>query len=72
MAEGLWMIGGISVKKKMILTLAFLVSLLPKLLNQYGGRKGVQEISGLINLCFPGILYWTDNIRGYGGDLFFH
>lgn len=40
-------------KKKIILTIAFLISLLPMLLNQYGGRKGVQEISGLINLFNP-------------------
>ena len=40
-------------KKKIILTIAFLVSLLPMLLNQYGGMKGVQEISGLINLLNP-------------------
>lgn len=40
-------------KKKIILTTAFLISLLPMLFNQYGGRKGVQEISGLINLFNP-------------------
>lgn len=40
-------------KKKIILTIAFLSSLLPMLLNQYGGMKGVQEISGLINLLNP-------------------
>ena len=40
-------------KKKMVLTVAFLISLLPMLLNQYGGMKGVQEISGLINLLNP-------------------
>lgn len=40
-------------KKKIKLTIAFLVSLLPMLLNQYGGMKGVQEISGLINLFNP-------------------
>ena len=44
-------------KKKIILTITFLISLLPMLLNQYGGMKGVQEISGLINLFNPiGIL----------------
>ena len=44
-------------KKKTILSLAFVTSLLPMLLNQYGGLKGVQEITGLINLCNPiGIL----------------
>ena len=40
-------------KKKIILTIVFVISLLPKLLNQYGGMKGVQEISGLINLYNP-------------------
>ena len=40
-------------KKKIILTITFLISLLPMLLNQYGGKKGVQEISGLINLLNP-------------------
>lgn len=40
-------------KKKIKLTIVFLVSLLPMLLNQYGGKKGVQEISGLINLLNP-------------------
>ena len=37
-------------KKKIVLTIAFLISLLPMLLNQYGRKKGVQEISGLVNL----------------------
>ncbi|MBR3973695.1 MAG: hypothetical protein IKJ99_07055 [Oscillospiraceae bacterium] len=40
-------------KKKSILSAAFLISLLPMLLNQYGGRKGVQEITGLVNLLNP-------------------
>ena len=40
-------------KKKIILSIAFVLSLLPMLLNQYGGMKGVQEISGLINLFNP-------------------
>lgn len=40
-------------KKKCILTVSFIVSLLPMLLNQYGGLKGVQEITGLINLLNP-------------------
>ena len=40
-------------KKKVTLTIAFLISLLPMLLNQYGGAKDVQEISGLINLLNP-------------------
>lgn len=44
-------------KKKLILSIAFTASLLPMLLNQYGGLRGVQEISGLINLFNPiGIL----------------
>lgn len=44
-------------KKKVILSIAFVASLLPMLLNQYGGLKGVQEITGLINLVNPiGIL----------------
>ena len=44
-------------KKKAILSIAFVSSLLPMLLNQYGGLKGVQEITGLINLVNPiGIL----------------
>ena len=40
-------------KKKLTLSAAFTVSLLPMLLNQYGGMKGVQEISGIINLLNP-------------------
>lgn len=40
-------------KKKIILTVAFIISLLPMLMNQYGGLKGVQEITGLINLLNP-------------------
>ena len=40
-------------KKKCILTVAFIISLLPMLLSQFGGMKGVQEISGLINLLNP-------------------
>ena len=40
-------------KKRIILSAAFIVSLLPMLLNQYGGLKGVQEITGLINLFNP-------------------
>ena len=40
-------------KKKIILSAAFFVSLLPMLANQYGGLKGVQEITGLINLLNP-------------------
>lgn len=40
-------------KKKIVLTVAFINSLLPMLMNQYGGLKGVQEITGLINLFNP-------------------
>ena len=40
-------------KKKIVLTVAFIISLLPMLMNQYGGLKGVQEITGLINLFNP-------------------
>ena len=40
-------------KKKIILSIVFIFSLLPMLLNQYGGEKGVQEISGLVNLFNP-------------------
>lgn len=40
-------------KKKIILSIAFLISLLPMLFNQYGGLKGVQEITGSINLLNP-------------------
>ena len=44
-------------KKKWVLSISFAVSLLPMLMNQYGGSKGVQEITGLINLLNPlGIL----------------
>lgn len=40
-------------KKKLTLSAAFLISLLPMLLHQYGGQKGVQEITGLVNLLNP-------------------
>ena len=40
-------------KKKVILSVAFLIILLPMLMNQYGGLKGVQEITGLVNLLNP-------------------
>lgn len=44
-------------KKKLILSIAFIISLIPMLFNQYGGMKGVQEITGLINVLNPiGIL----------------
>lgn len=37
-------------KKKRILSIVFIISLLPMLWNQYGGLKGVQEITGEISL----------------------
>lgn len=40
-------------KKKKLLSIAFVVSLLPMLLNQYGGESGVDGVSGLINLLNP-------------------
>ena len=40
-------------KKKIIITILFIISLLPMLLNQYGGAKGIQEISGIGNLLNP-------------------
>ena len=40
-------------KNKAFLSVCFFVSLLPMLLNQYGAAKGVQEITGLINLLNP-------------------
>lgn len=40
-------------KKKIALTVVFIISLLPMLMNQYGGMKGVQEITGLVNLLNP-------------------
>lgn len=40
-------------KKKIILSVLFIISLAPMLLNQYGLARGVQEISGLINLFNP-------------------
>ena len=40
-------------KKIVALTIIFIISLLPMLMNQYGGMKGVQEITGLVNLLNP-------------------
>lgn len=40
-------------KRKTALSAAFIISLLPMLMNQYGGMRGVQEISGLVNLLNP-------------------
>ena len=39
--------------KRFLASLAFIISLLPMLLPQYGGCRGVQEISGLTNLLNP-------------------
>lgn len=39
--------------KKSTLTVFFMLSLLPMFLNQYGGSRSVQEITGLINLLNP-------------------
>ena len=44
-------------KTKFIMSVCFILSLSPMLLSQYGGSRGVQEISGLTNLLNPiGIL----------------
>lgn len=44
-------------KRKIFLTIAFLVSLIPMFTSQYGGIRGVRELSGLNNLWNPiGIL----------------
>ena len=40
-------------KNKIKITIVFALSLLPMLLSQYGGMRGVQEISGLLNLSSP-------------------
>ena len=40
-------------KKKIVLSVAFIISLLPMSINQYGGLKGIQEITGMINLLNP-------------------
>ena len=40
-------------KRKIILSVLFIISFAPMLLNQYGSARGVQEISGLINLFNP-------------------
>ena len=47
------MVTGMELKNKIKLTIAFALSLLPMLLSQYGGMRGMQEISGLINLTNP-------------------
>lgn len=40
-------------KRKIFLTIAFLISLIPMVASQYGGVRGVREISGLTNLWNP-------------------
>lgn len=40
-------------KKKLVLSAIFIVSLLPMLLNQFGGMRGVQELRGIIILLSP-------------------
>lgn len=40
-------------KRKIFLTITFVISLIPMIANQYGGIRGVREISGLNNLCNP-------------------
>lgn len=40
-------------KKKIILSVLFIASLIPMLFSQYGALKGVQEITGLANLFNP-------------------
>ena len=40
-------------KKKILLSLIFIFSLIPMCFSQYGALKGVQEVSGLINLTNP-------------------
>lgn len=40
-------------KKKIILSILFIISLTPMLLEQFGTVKGVQAVSGLMNLFNP-------------------
>lgn len=40
-------------KKKLTVSVLFVISLVPMLFPQFGGRRGVQEISGLIQLFHP-------------------
>ena len=40
-------------KKKMMLSVAFVISVLPMCMSQYGGCRGVQEISGILNILNP-------------------
>ena len=58
-------------KKKIILTIAFLISLLPMLLNQYGGMKGVQEICSIISITIIFFILWSVEMsRETDGSLF--
>ncbi len=41
------------IQKKQFLSIVYLISLLPMLLPQYGGARGVQEIQGVVNLMNP-------------------
>lgn len=40
-------------KQKMLFSLMLVISILPMFLTQYGGARGVQEVSGTINLLNP-------------------
>ena len=40
-------------KKKILLSVVFGISLLPVCMSQYGGCRGVQEISGILNILNP-------------------
>lgn len=40
-------------KKKILLSVLFIISLIPMFFSQYGGAKGVQKVSGIINLTNP-------------------
>lgn len=40
-------------KKKILLSVVFILSLIPMCFSQYGALKGVQEVSGIINLTNP-------------------
>lgn len=40
-------------KKKILLSLLFIISLIPMLFTQYGYMKGVEEVGGIINLTNP-------------------
>ena len=50
-------------KKKILLSIIFILSLIPMCFSQYGTKKGIQEVSGIINLtspigCIATILYF--------------